>query len=133
MKHFLFIIGLLLSAVLFVPEEEAKSLEQAMAAYQETIMEESETSESQRDFEVLSNELKSSNFLTPRRLSQTNVQTFNARGWKLLTKHIQGMRLRGENLLHKVFEQTSIDQTIQLSTFSCRKSEHVYALRKLII
>lgn len=133
MKHFLFILGLLVSAMLFVPEDEAKSIEQAMLECQETYMEEDEQSTSQRNFEVLSKELKSCNFLTPRRVSQTTAHTFQVRVWKNLEKHLQDLRLKGENKLLKVYQHTSTDYIVFLSTLTCRVGEHVYALRKLII
>lgn len=133
MKNFLFIIGLLISAMLFVPEEETKSWDMVASATQETIMEENEDSEHQRNFVVLSKGLKSSNCLIPRRISQTSGHSFHLRVWKNMEKLLQDMRLRGENKLHKVIHHTSTDQTAHISTLLCRMAEHVYALRKLII
>ena len=132
MKQILFIIGLFVSALLFVPEDEAKSLERALLVSQETVMEECESTESQRYFEVLSNHLNSSNILAPRRVT-SNKSIFSSRFGKILEKHLHGMRLKGENQLHKVFAHSSIDQTVYLSSLICRMGEHVFALRKLII
>ena len=133
MRNFLFILGLLISAMIFVPEEETKSWDHAQFETQETFMEENDQNEAQRHFEVLSNELKSSNCLTPRRISQTSGQSFHLRTLKTMEKHLHCIRLRNENLLHKVFKQTSFEQTVTLSTLACRKAEHVFTLRKLII
>ena len=119
MKNFLFILGLLISFMLFAPEEGTKSMD--------------DTADAQRRFEVLSNELKSSNCLTPRRISQTTNNTIEIRIWKNMEKSLQDMRLRGVNQLHRVSQHISTYQIINLSTLLCRMGEHVFALRKLII
>lgn len=75
MKNFLFILGLLISFMLFAPEEGTKSMDEVMSATKEAVMKEKNTADAQRRFEVLSNELKSSNCLTPRRISQTANNT----------------------------------------------------------
>ena len=64
MKNFLFILGLLISFMLFAPEEGTKSMDEVMSATKEAVMKEKNTADAQRRFEVLSNELKSSNCLT---------------------------------------------------------------------
>ena len=64
MKNFLFILGLLISFMLFAPEEGTKSMDEVMSATKEAVMKEKNTADVQRRFEVLSNELKSSNCLT---------------------------------------------------------------------
>ena len=64
MKNFLFILGLLMSFMLFAPEEGTKSMDEVMSATKEAVMKEKNTADAQRRFEVLSNELKSSNCLT---------------------------------------------------------------------
>ena len=129
MKNFLFILGLLISFMLFAPEEGTKSMDEVMSATKEAVMEE----KNQRRFEVLSNELKSSNCLTPRRISQTANNTIEIRIWKNMEKSLQDMRLRGVNQLHRVSQHISTYQIINLSTLLCRMGEHVFALRKLII
>ena len=43
-------------------------MDEVMSATKEAVMKEKNTAEAQRRFEVLSNELKSSNCLTPRRI-----------------------------------------------------------------
>ena len=125
MKNFLFILGLLISFMLFAPEEGTKSMDEVMSATKEAVMKEKNTADAQRRFEVLSNELKSSNCLTPRRISQTTNNN--------MEKSLQDMRLRGVNQLHRVSQHISTYQIINLSTLLCRMGEHVFALRKLII
>ena len=127
MKNFLFILGLLISFMLFAPEEGTKSMDEVMSATKEAVMKEKNTADAQRRFEVLSNELKSSNCLTPRRISQTANNTIEIRIWKNMEKSLQDMRLRGVN------QHISTYQIINLSTLLCRMGEHVFALRKLII
>ena len=129
MKNFLFILGLLISFMLFAPEEGTKSMDEVMSATKEAGFKE----DAQRRFEVLSNELKSSNCLTPRRISQTANNTIEIRIWKNMEKSLQDMRLRGVNQLHRVSQHISTYQIINLSTLLCRMGEHVFALRKLII
>ena len=111
MKNFLFILGLLISFMLFAPEEGTKSMDEVMSATKEAVMKEKNTADAQRRFEVLSNELK----------------------WKNMEKSLQDMRLRGVNQLHRVSQHISTYQIINLSTLLCRMGEHVFALRKLII
>ena len=118
MKNFLFILGLLISFMLFAPEEGTKSMDEVMSATKEAVMKEKNTADAQRRFEVLSNELKSSNCLTPRRISQTTNNTIEIRIWKNMEKSLQDI---------------STYQIINLSTLLCRMGEHVFALRKLII
>ena len=116
MKNFLFILGLLISFMLFAPEEGTKSMDEVMSATKEAVMKE-----------------KSSNCLTPRRISQTANNTIEIRIWKNMEKSLQDMRLRGVNQLHRVSQHISTYQIINLSTLLCRMGEHVFALRKLII
>ena len=108
MKNFLFILGLLISFMLFAPEEGTKSMDEVMSATKEAVMKEKNTADAQRRFEVLSNELKSSNCLTPRRISQTANNTIEIRIWKNMEKSLQDMRLRGVNQLHRVSQHTSV-------------------------
>ena len=129
MKNFLFILGLLISFMLFAPEEGTKSMDEVMSATKEAVMKEKNTADAQRRFEVLSNELKSSNCL----ISQTTNNTIEIRIWKNMEKSLQDMRLRGVNQLHRVSQHISTYQIINLSTLLCRMGEHVFALRKLII
>ena len=128
MKNFLFILGLLISFMLFAPEEGTKSMDEVMSATKEAVMKEKNTADAQRRFEVLS-----SNRLTPRRISQTTNNTIEIRIWKNMEKSLQDMRLRGVNQLHRVSQHISTYQIINLSTLLCRMGEHVFALRKLII
>ena len=116
MKNFLFILGLLISFMLFAPEEGTKSMDEVMSATKEAVMKEKNTADAQRRFEVLSNELKSSNCLTPRRISQTTNNTIEIRIWKNMEKSLQDMRLRGVNQLHRVSQHISTYQIINLST-----------------
>ena len=93
MKNFLFILGLLISFMLFAPEEGTKSMDEVMSATKEAVMKEKNTADAQRRFEVLSNELKSSNCLTPRRISQTTNNTIESQGHKFDPLTVQIRRL----------------------------------------
>ena len=93
MKNFLFILGLLISFMLFAPEEGTKSMDEVMSATKEAVMKEKNTADAQRRFEVLSNELKSSNCLTPRRISQTTNNTIEIRIWKNMENFIEYLNI----------------------------------------
>lgn len=119
--------------LLFVPEEETKSNELCMATSQEAVMKEKSSSDVQHRLEVLSNELKGSNCLTPRRNIQTTGFSFELRVLKNIEKAFWDKRLKEVNQLCKVSEDVSISQTINLSTLLCRMGYHVYSLRKILI
>lgn len=133
MKSWLFIIGLLVSALLFAPELMSPSEGEGVSPATEAIMEKQNTTDTQRKFEVLSNELKTSNCLTPRRVFQSSNNSVDLREWKTFEKFLQDLRLRGENQLHKVSQHTSTFQGVIVSTLFCRMGQYVYSLRKLII
>ena len=48
MKNFLFILGLLISFMLFAPEEGTKSMDEVMSATKEAVMKEKNTADAQR-------------------------------------------------------------------------------------
>jgi len=50
MKNFLFILGLLMSFMLFAPEEGTKSMDEVMSATKEAVMKEKNTADAQRRF-----------------------------------------------------------------------------------
>lgn len=132
-KNILFIVGLLMGMLLFAPEEETNSNELFMATGQEAVMKEKSSSDVQHRLEVLSNELKGSNCLTPRRNIQTSNFSFELRVLKNVEKTLRDMRLKEVNQLCKVSEDVSIGQTINVSTLLCRMGYHVYSLRKILI
>lgn len=134
MKKILFILGLLIGIALFAPEQGKSSDATLLSAIQdEPVMKEKTAADMRHHFEVLSNELKDSSFLAPRRVYQTNSNVSEIRVFKNVEKFLQYMRLKGENQLLKVSQSTSISQTIHLSTLLCRMGQHIFVLRKLII
>lgn len=134
MKKILFILGLLISIALFTPEDGISSNDNLLSQTQdEAVMKEKTAADMQHNFEVLSNELKDSSFLTPRRILQTTSNISEIRVLKNVEKLLQYMRLKGENQLHKVSQNASVYQSINLSTLLCRMGQHVFVLRKLII
>ena len=135
MKNLFYIIGLLICTMLFAPEEGGQFVcDNISYTTDSSMMEEMNTSnDTQRNFEELSNELKSCNCLTPRRVSQTNCNNFDLRSWKIVEKALQDMCLRNTNQLHLISQHTSASLGINLSTLIFRMGEHVFSLRKLII
>lgn len=135
MKNFLFILVLLFGTLLLFPgetrEDEAAS---HLQAQKEAVMKEKGGADDmQHHLEILSSDLKGSNFLTPRRTVQTAGNTLNVRLLKIEEKIIQYFRLKEINLLRKVSEEVTICQTINFSALLCRMGYHVYGLRKIII
>ena len=133
MKNILFIVGLLIGMFLFVPEEGVNNDNLLMASKQETVMKEKTATDVHHRLEILSNDLKGSNCLTPRRNIQTSSYTSNLRIQQGAEKTLHFIRIKGENTLCKVFATNSVCHTINLSTLFCRMGRHIYVFRKLII
>lgn len=134
MKNFLFILTLLFGMLLFVPEEVQNSVGVPdLSVQSEAVMKEKGAADMQQNLEILSNDLKGSNCLTPRRTVQATTNTLNIRLLKIEKKAIEYFRLKEINLLRKVSEEVTLCQSINLSTLLCRMGYHVYGLRKIII
>lgn len=134
MKNFLFILTLLFGMLLFVPEEVQNSVDMPdLSVQSEAVMKEKGAADMQQNLEILSNDLKGSNCLTPRRTVQATTNTLNIRLLKIEKKAIEYFRLKEINLLRKVSEEVTLCQSINLSTLLCRMGYHVYGLRKIII
>ena len=134
MKNFLFILTLLFGMLLFVPEDVQNNRSMPdLSAQNEAVMKEKGAADMRHHLEILSNDLKGSNCLTPRRTVQATTNTINIRLLKIEKKAIQYFRLKEINLLRKVSEEVTICQTINLSALLCRMGYHVYGLRKIII
>lgn len=134
MKNFLFILTLLFGMLLFVPEDvQDNDTMLDLQAQKEAVMMEKGIADMQHNLEILGNDLKGSNCLTPRRTIQNVSNTFNIRLLKIEERATQYFRLKEINLLRKVSEVVTTHQTINFSTLLCRMGYHVYALRKIII
>lgn len=133
MKKFLFILGLIISCVVFSQMDDINLLGESPVAMNESIMQEKDSADAQRNFEVISNDLKSSNCLTPRRVSQTNSNSVDLRVWKTLKREIQSLLLKSTNQFHKVSQHINTNKSVIISSLFCRMAEHVFTMRKLII
>lgn len=135
MKNILLIIGLLIGLFLFAPDEGAYGdREDGLASASEAVMKEkSSATDVQHHLEILSNELKDSNCLTPRRVLQTTSNASTFRIHHSVEKLLQAFRLRNTESLCRTTANLSVCQTSQISTLFCRMAQHVYVLRKLII
>ncbi len=95
--------------------------------------EENAATDVQHRLEVITNDIKNSNCLVPRR----NVQTYQfiprINVFKNTVRIFQDIRLKGAEQLQKVSEYLSGQQTINYSILRSVKGYHVYALRKIII
>lgn len=121
--------------LLFSPnDKEENSGPIDLSAQREAVMNEvSADNHMQHNLEVLSSDLKGSNFLTPRRTVQSSNNTVNIRLLKIEEKVLHQFRQKEMNLLRKISEDVITCQTINVSTLLCRMGYHVYALRKIII
>ncbi|MBO5225675.1 MAG: hypothetical protein J6B46_04630 [Parabacteroides sp.] len=134
MKVFLHIIILLLGVFFFTAEESQDDTAVLLSqAQKEMITVEEGTTDMQHHLDILSNELKDTNCLVPRRSIQTSSSTLNIRLFKFEKKILQISYLKKTNLLRKVSEEVTTFQTIKFSTLLCRMGYHIYGLRKIII
>ena len=135
MKRILFILGLLMCALFLAPEDHAVMSENNLRYAQENAFmnEDSQTKDFQHKIEILSNELKGSNCLTPRRAFQTISHSFDIRFLKHIEKEHALMRLKNVNQLNKIYQTYSYINSSHISTLEHRMGKYVYSLRKLII
>lgn len=134
MKRFLLIFGIFTGLLLFAFNVSIDSESELRTALQETLMsEQDETTDIQQKIEAISNELKSSNCLAPRRVIQTTNPLVNLRLSNSGEKTLQLFRLKQESIFYKLTKSLSIRQTLYISSLQCRMGHHVFALRKLII
>ncbi|MCD7978568.1 MAG: hypothetical protein LUG51_16045 [Tannerellaceae bacterium] len=132
MKYFLFITTLLLSLTLFLSNEKEMNCDEQIMKEREAIMQDRSMDIPYR-LEVLSKDMRSNNFLTPRRNVQSTNYHFNTRIMRHAVKLLYDIRIKGTGRLQKISEHISFCQTINYSSLLCRKGYHIYALRKLII
>ena len=135
MRNLLFITGLLLGILLFVPGTGTnnKNVGEYTIFHLTSSLEEKEATDTQHHFEALSNELKNSQCLTPRRVIQPASNILNLRIGKTIKKSIQDLRLQGEKQLHRVSQHRSNYLTVKVSALFCRMGEQIFSLRKLLI
>lgn len=114
-----------------LPEKEAKADHQLTT--REAIMKEKYASDMEHNLEVISSDLKGSNLNILHRNIQLANQSFPIRSHQSVERAIRLFRLKTQEQIHKVNEQLTICQTINLSTLHCRWGSQIYALRKLII
>ncbi|MDL2264843.1 hypothetical protein LJC57_04255 [Parabacteroides sp. OttesenSCG-928-G07] len=134
MKKLFFIIALLTIALQFTPNKETDKQNITRSTESESVMKEENTAtDVQHHLEVITNDIKNSNCLVPRR----NVQTYQfiprINVFKNTVRIFQDIRLKGAEKLQKVSEYLSGQQTINYSILRSVKGYHVYALRKIII
>lgn len=133
MKQILFILGLLLTVLVFSPQEVTNSEEVATSMKESFVIEKSAAADMQHRFEVISRDLRNSNCLTPRRHVQSTFRIPDVRVVKTAVRFLQEIRMKGLGQLVKVTEYESLRQTINYSSLYCRWGYHVYALRKIVI
>lgn len=132
MKKILFLMGLLLAVLLFLPAEEI-DMDSSVQAEREAVMKEKNTADDMKHrIEVISKDLKSSNGLTSRRHVQSTHYSPQCRILKLSERILQELRLKGTDQLQKVSEYISIRQTLHYSALLTCKGYHIFALRKII-
>lgn len=135
MKHILLVIGLLIGFFLFIPKEglDGDRLVAGSLPAETVMKEKSSATDVQHCIQTLSDELKDSLCLTPRRTIQTTANAFNFRIHPTVEKLLQTFRLRNMDTTYRISANLSVCQTLRISTLFCRMGQHVYVLRKLII
>lgn len=134
MKKLFCIIALLTIVFQFTSTNEAS--EQGLGILTEreyAIMEENAATEVQHRLEIITNDIKNSNCLVPRRNIQTYQFVPRINVFKNTVRVFQDIRLKEAEQLQKVSKYISDLQTINYSILRSVKGYHIYALRKLII
>ena len=86
-----------------------------------------------RQFAILSNDLKGSNCLSPRRVLQTPSFSIDIRLLKQIERETYTIRLKGMNILDKTNQTFSFINSFNISTLEHRMGRYVYSIRKLLI
>jgi len=133
MKNILFIIGLIIAIFLFASEKETNGDQSIMAQREAVMKEKNAATDMQHRLEIISNDLRNSNCLTPRRNIQTTNHVPAIRVTKSAERILHYIRLKDAGQLQKVSEYVTVCQTINFSALLCSTGYHVYALRKIII
>ncbi len=131
MKNLILLILLFTGLALF--EMPAEPVTEDPAELPSTGLIRESSSDMEECLEILSKDLKTCHFLTPRRNIQHVHQTINSRVIKHITKLLRDSRLKGEQKLYKISHIHSHRLTIHLSSLLCRRGYHIYALRKILI
>ncbi|MDR0749231.1 MAG: hypothetical protein LBF62_06640 [Tannerellaceae bacterium] len=131
----LIITGLFIAFLFFhTLDEEWANDSAALNKREAVVLEKNAAKDMQHRFEIISNDLRNSNFRTPRRSVQnTNISPDNNRVIQNLIRILQGFQLKGREQLRKVSEYVAECQTLNLASLLSRRGYHVYALRKIII
>ncbi len=122
-----------MAMLFFSPSEEEASGFPASLLEKEATMKETGKALQEQYLTILTENIKNSNLLTPRRAISLLTFSINLRSQSHIGKAIQQLRLRGHDLMEKLSEEKSITHHINYSTLLCRNGYHILALRKLLI
>ena len=133
MKQFLYVIGFLLLFFLFNSNREGARLHVEIPQEEDVVMVETGKADMEQCLKALSDEMKHSNLLTPRRAFVPLSCHLASRAHSQIGKNIQFWRLKEHELITKLLENEAIQHRVNYSTLLCRNGYHVFALRKLLI
>jgi len=133
MKKYFFILGLLMAFLLGMPAEEISDEKEILTEQGRILPDHQDEKGMQKRFEQISNDMRNSNCLTPRRHVQSTYSITHPRVIRNAVKIIQYVRLKEVNKLLRITEYETLRQTINYSSLLCLKGYHVYTLRKIII
>lgn len=134
MKQVLLIIGIFVGALLLTSSDRLEGGEKLGVAVREAVMEEhSQAKDMQHMLDVISNDLKDSNCLTPRRVVFSSNTLTNVRLTNSVERLLHAFRLKQLSASYKISENISIHQNLYISSLFCSMGNHVFSLRKLII
>ena len=134
MKQFVFLIGFIFSTMFFMADRE--NVGEHVSFYlqeEQTVLEKEGINDIESCLAVLSEDLKNSNLLAPRRVIQTVTYNLNLRFQHQIVKVKQLLRLKEYNSITKLLEETSNFHHINFSALLSSNGYHIYALRKLLI
>ena len=104
-----------------------------MARSEASMKEFSQENDLRHKVAILSNDLKGSNCLSPRRVLQTPSFSIDIRLLKQIERETYTIRLKGMNILDKTNQTFSFINSFNISTLEHRMGRYVYSIRKLLI
>ncbi|MDR0429285.1 MAG: hypothetical protein LBH58_02260 [Tannerellaceae bacterium] len=136
MKNILFITSFLFIYLFFMaPDEETANRTSTTAGWETTVHEKDIAKDMRRHrVEIISNDFKNRDCLTPRRNVQTSYAVSNqVKILRHTIRSLQDLRIKETGQLQKTNEFVTECQTLNYSSLLTRRGYHVYALRKIVI
>jgi hypothetical protein len=131
-KKFLLILTVLSGLLLFTMGAQS-DLGIGQSAKANQSVQEQNSSRSERQVEMLSNDLRHCTCLVPRRTVESTSNNTEARSQRLVVRALQLFRLKEAHMIHKSHLEKAFDTTTEFSSLFYRTAHQIYALRKIIL